>query len=78
MSELRRSPRRGRPPAEDLEGPAQVSVRRHRKSNSSLEVYAVLDSQKSGKSSYWAQVTVVKDEFAADADESIWAQQTLK
>jgi hypothetical protein len=40
--------------------------------------HAVLDGQKAGKSSYWPQVTVVKDEFAADVDESIWAQQTLR
>jgi hypothetical protein len=76
MSELRRSPRRTLPPAENLEGPAQ----KHKfvvtkKAYSSLEVYhqAVHDSQKVGKSLYWPQVTVVKDEPAADANESIWA-----
>jgi hypothetical protein len=64
MSELRRSPRRPRPPDEDLEGPAQkYQFVVTKKSYSSLEVYhqAVLDSQKSGKSSYWPRVTVVKD-----------------
>jgi hypothetical protein len=35
----------------------------------------VYGSQKSGKSSFWPQVIVVKDEPAADADESIWASK---
>jgi hypothetical protein len=39
---------------------------------------AVLDRQKSGKNSYWPQVTVVKDEPTADVDESIWPEQTLR
>jgi hypothetical protein len=75
MSELRRSPRSTRPSAEHLEGPAQkYQLVVTKKSDSSLEVYqqAVLDSQKSGKSSYWPQVTVAKDEPTADVDESIW------
>jgi hypothetical protein len=73
MTELRWSLRRTRPPAEDLEGPAQKQqFFVTKKSYSSLEVshQAVLDSQESGKSSYWPQVTVVKDEPAADVDES--------
>jgi hypothetical protein len=76
MSELRRSPRRTRPPVEDLEGPAQkYQFVVTKKTYSSLEVYhqAVHDSQRSGQSSYWPQVSVVKDEPASDVDESIWA-----
>jgi hypothetical protein len=76
MRKLRRSLRRTRPPAEDLKGSAQqYQFAVTKESYSSLEVYhqAVHDSQKSGKSSYWPQVTVVKDDPAADVDEYIWA-----
>jgi hypothetical protein len=79
MSELRRSPRRTRPPPEDLKGSAQkyqffVTQKGAKKSYSSLEMYhpAVHDSQKSEKSSHWSHITVVKDESTADVDESIW------